>query len=79
MTWFERTRYYYFGKFCLLVFTRIGAWCSVGIHLSISPPCLDLHIGWWMLSLTSRRHGKECEGYEEEQDMIREELLRGGI
>lgn len=49
----------YFGAVCLMLFTSIGKWASLGIHISLEPPCIDLHLLWWTISLTSHDHGEE--------------------
>lgn len=28
-----------------------GPWVSLGIHLDFGTPLIDLHIGWWLVSV----------------------------
>ncbi len=28
-----------------------GPWISLGIHVDLQAPCVDLHIGWWILTV----------------------------
>jgi len=71
----EHTSYAYAGPVCLVVDTYVEPGLKAGFHVSFAPPCIDLYFGWWMVSLTSRAHGKECQGFEDEQREIGE-LLR---
>lgn len=74
MKLFERTDYLYFGPLCVLVDTYIEPGLKLGLHIGLKPPCIDLYAGWWMISITSREHGLECQGYEKEQAEIEEAL-----
>jgi len=55
----EGFSYRYIGPVSVLLFTSVGAWLSLGVHVSAQPPCIDLHLLWWTLSVTSREHGEE--------------------
>ena len=70
-----RTDYLYFGPLCLLVDTDIGWKVKLGAYASLSPPCLDLYVWWWLFSFTSAAHGRECQGYEDEQREIARECV----
>ena len=50
---------WYIGPAALLLFTSIGRWASLGVHASLDPPCLDMHLLWWTVSLTTHDHGEE--------------------
>jgi hypothetical protein len=66
----EHTDYTYLGPFCLVVNFRVEPRLNVGVSLGLSPPSIDLYILLWLFSLTSRAHGRECQGLEREQREI---------
>jgi hypothetical protein len=30
---------------------HIGPWISLGLHIDLGSPLVDLHIGWWLVSI----------------------------
>lgn len=58
MTWFSGSRYWNAGPLCLNIYTLAGTWISAGVHLSIVLLYVDLHVGWWVISLMSRERGE---------------------
>jgi hypothetical protein len=58
VTFFSASRYWDIGPLCLNVYSLAGTWISAGIHLSIWPLYADFHIGWWVISLMSRKRGE---------------------
>lgn len=65
MTFSEGYHWLDLGPISIELSTLAGFWVSLGIHLSISPLYVDFHVGWWCLSIMSRRRGVEIRGYEE--------------
>jgi hypothetical protein len=47
----------------------MGVWVSLGFHLSLVPPGLDLHIFWFQIGIMSKQRAREIwdaeEGYLE--------------
>jgi hypothetical protein len=66
VTFYEGSRYRYFGPLCLNVYTLAGWWASLGVHLSLRPCYVDLHLLWWVVSLMSRKRGEWLHEVEEE-------------
>lgn len=67
-----RSWFLFFGIGCLSIFHLPGAWVSLGIHISIKPAYVDLHIGWWIISIMSVERGEDLR----EADLV---AIRGGL
>jgi len=52
------SRFWYFGRYCLNVYCRPGAYVSLGVHIGTD---LELHFLWWIVILTSAVKGRELE------------------
>jgi hypothetical protein len=35
----------------------VGPWLSLGLHVDLGTPLIDLHVGWWLIS-AGRLYGK---------------------
>ena len=46
------------------MFQLPGAWVSFGVHVSIVPSYLDIHILWWIFSVMSKNRGCELQEAE---------------
>ncbi len=33
-----------------------GPWASIGVHVDFAGPFVDVHIGWWIISIGRLRH-----------------------
>lgn len=55
----------YLGPITLSVYMLAGRWISCGIHLSVVPLYIDLHMLWFVISLMSTTRAKEIYDYEE--------------
>jgi hypothetical protein len=57
--WEKTASWYWFaGGFCLNIYMLAGNWVSAGLHLSIVPLYIDLHVLWFVVSLMSRARGE---------------------
>ena len=64
MTFFNFSKYWYLGRLCVNVYALAGTWISFGVHLSIVPLYIDLHILWFVITLMSNKRGVEIHGEE---------------
>lgn len=53
--------YMYCGSLCLSAVMLLGPWLSLGLHVSIKPAYVELHILWFILCLQSRTRGEYQE------------------
>ena len=63
-TLYEGSHYWYIGRLCISLYTLAGLWCSLGVHVSIVPLGLNVHIGWFILSLCTKEQGLEMQEAE---------------
>ena len=62
----ETSRWWYIGELAAAnVYQLPGPWLSLGVHLSAKPLYVDLHVGWWVVSLMSAARGHEIQDVHE--------------
>lgn len=61
----QRTRWVDVGPVSVNVYTLAGPWLSAGMHVSVVPLYVDVHIGWWVISVMSRKRGEWIREAEE--------------
>ena len=64
VTWYEGSRFWYFGNLCVSFYTLAGAWFSLGVHISLRPSYVDVHFLWFIFSVMGRERGIELQEAE---------------
>jgi hypothetical protein len=61
----EAMYWFVFRYIAISIYILAGRWISLGFHLSFVPLYVDLHIGWFILSIMPSKRSEEIM-YDEE-------------
>lgn len=56
----------FIGKACVIITLLGGWWVSFGFHISLLPPYIEIHLGWFMFTLMSKKQGEDLQAQEKE-------------
>lgn len=65
------SRVWLIGPVSVGVLVLFGAWMSLGVHVSVVPFCIELHILWFVVGFYNRERGEEIR--RDEGEWIEEE------